>query len=249
MKLNYFIAVLSIIAFASMAGASGDHAGGHGSGDVIGQAGNPEKVTRTISIDMSDAMRFTPATITVKQGETIRFIVRNSGDIPHEMVLGTEKDLMEHYEAMKKHPEMEHEDDNMVTVQPGKTGEIIWHFTKAGTVSFACLLPGHYEAGMKGAVKVKTGNALSEEKQGETGIQQYPASIEMTDGVIRKIDKNNSKITIKHGEIKNLDMPGMTMVFQVKHPELLDKVQAGDKVKFRVEKAGSAFVITDIQPE
>ena len=71
----------------------------------------------------------------------------------------------------------------------------------------------------------------------------------MTDGVIRKVDKNNKKITIKHGEIRNLDMPGMTMVFQVKQPELFDKVQAGDKVKFRAEKSGSAFVVTDIQPD
>lgn len=94
-----------------------------------------------------------------------------------------------------------------------------------------------------------SGNALSEEKQGNVSIQESPASVEMTDGVIRKVDKNNNKITIKHGEIKNLDMPGMTMVFQVKHPDLIDKVQAGDKVKFRAEKSGSAFVVTDIQPD
>ena len=93
-----------------------------------------------------------------------------------------------------------------------------------------------------------SGNALSEEKQGDASIQQSPASIEMTDGVIRKVDKNNNKITIKHGEIRNLDMPGMTMVFQVNHPDLLDKVQVGDKVKFRAEKSGTAFVVTDIQP-
>lgn len=94
-----------------------------------------------------------------------------------------------------------------------------------------------------------SGNAQSEEKQGDAGIQQSLTSAEMTDGVIRKVDKNNNKITIKHGEIRNLDMPGMTMVFQVKQLELLDKVQAGDKVKFRAEKSGSAFVVTDIQPE
>lgn len=157
MKLTNVLALLSIIVFSSIAGASGEHAGGHGSTDAIGRAGNPDNVTSTITIDMSDAMRFTPSTITVKQGETIRFIVSNSGKIPHEMVLGMEKELEEHYEAMKKHPEMEHSDDNMVVVQPGKTGEIIWQFTKAGTVSFACLLPGHYEAGMKGAVEVKAG--------------------------------------------------------------------------------------------
>lgn len=93
-----------------------------------------------------------------------------------------------------------------------------------------------------------SGTALSEEKQSDAGMQQ-PASVEMTDGVIRKVDKTNSKITIKHGEIKNLDMPGMTMVFQVKRPELLDTVQAGDKVKFRAEKSGSAFVVTDIHSD
>ena len=76
------------------------------------------------------------------------------GQVKHEMVLGTDKALKEHYEVMKKNPEMEHADANMVTVAPGKTGEIIWQFTKAGKVEFACLQPGHYDAGMKGLVKV-----------------------------------------------------------------------------------------------
>jgi len=155
MKLTSAIAGLVIIIFSSIASASGDHAGGHTAADAVGIAGKPENVTRTIAIDMSDSMRFTPATITVRQNETIKFIVRNKGKIAHEMVLGTEKELKEHYEVMKKHPEMEHADENMVTVQPGKTGEIIWQFTKAGKVDFACLLPGHYEAGMKGTVKVR----------------------------------------------------------------------------------------------
>ena len=157
-------AVLANFVFATLAGASGSHAGGHGSADAIGKAGDPAKVSRSVTVNMSDAMRFTPATITVTQGETIRFVVRNTGNIPHEMVLGTEKELKEHYEAMKKHPEMEHADDNMLTVQPGKSGEIVWQFTRAGTVSFACLLPGHYEAGMKGAVKVKANKAKSRNK-------------------------------------------------------------------------------------
>lgn len=81
----------------------------------------------------------------------------------------------------------------------------------------------------------------------EAKTPSVDSSTEMTDGVIRKIDKNNKKITIKHSEIKNLEMPGMTMVFQVKDPVMLDKVKAGDKVKFRVEKEGGALVITDIQ--
>lgn len=74
------------------------------------------------------------------------------------------------------------------------------------------------------------------------------ASADMTDGEIRKVDKDAKKITLKHGEIKNLDMPPMTMVFQVKDPALLDKVKTGDKVRFKAEKAGGAFVVTDIQP-
>ncbi len=69
----------------------------------------------------------------------------------------------------------------------------------------------------------------------------------MADGEVRKVDKEAKKITLKHGEIKNLDMPGMTMVFQVKDPAMLDKVKAGDKVRFTAEKAGSAIVVTDIQ--
>jgi len=74
------------------------------------------------------------------------------------------------------------------------------------------------------------------------------AAADMAEGEIRKVDLDNQKITIKHGEIKNLDMPGMTMVFQVKDPAMLDKVKTGDKVKFRAEKAGGAIVVTDIEP-
>jgi Cu(I)/Ag(I) efflux system protein CusF len=74
------------------------------------------------------------------------------------------------------------------------------------------------------------------------------ASADMAEGEIRKVDLDNKKITIKHGEIKNLDMPGMTMVFQVRDPVMLDKVKVGDKVRFKAEKSGGAIVVTDIQP-
>lgn len=72
-------------------------------------------------------------------------------------------------------------------------------------------------------------------------------SADMTEGEVRKVDLENKKITIKHGDIKNLDMPGMTMVFQVKDPAILDKVKTGDKVRFKAEKANGAIVVTDIQ--
>ena len=152
-----FIAACALLAGASSSFATGNHAGGHTHADgdaTIGKAGVAAQVTRTIEIDMSDAMRFTPSNIKAKQGETIRFVVKNSGQLSHEFVLGTAKDLKDHYEVMKKFPEMEHADDNMLTVKPGQTREMVWQFTKAGTISFACLHPGHYDAGMKGSIAV-----------------------------------------------------------------------------------------------
>jgi uncharacterized cupredoxin-like copper-binding protein len=99
-------------------------------------------------------MRYTPAEVQVRQGETVRFVVKNKGQIKHELSLGTEKELLEHLEVMRKFPDMEHDEPGKVNLAPGKQGEIIWQFTKAGVVNFACLMPGHYEAGMKGAVSV-----------------------------------------------------------------------------------------------
>ena len=104
---------------------------------------------------MTDAMRFVPAHAEVKRGETIRFVVRNSGKIRHEMVLGTARELAAHAALMRKFPGMEHADPNQATVEPGATGELVWRFTRAGTVQFACLQPGHFEAGMKGHVSVR----------------------------------------------------------------------------------------------
>ena len=144
------------------------HAAGHSHGDAgaIGAPGDKAKVTRTVNVDMTDTMRFIPASISAKQGETIRFIVRNSGQVKHEFVLGTDKELKEHYELMKKFPEMEHSDPNQVTVAPGKTGEVIWQFTKAGKIDFACLQPGHYDAGMKGIVNVAAGAGAAKKADG-----------------------------------------------------------------------------------
>ena len=122
---------------------------------LLGQPGNPAKVTRTMDIVMSDAMRYTPASIKVKRGETIRFRVKNSGQIKHEMVLGSLAELKEHAKTMVKFQEMEHDDPNAISVEPGKTGELVWRFTKAGKFDFACLVPGHFEAGMQGKIAVR----------------------------------------------------------------------------------------------
>jgi uncharacterized cupredoxin-like copper-binding protein len=121
---------------------------------VFGREGDPKKVGRTIKVDMSDAMRFAPAEIKVKRGETIRFEVKNSGKTMHEMVLGTMQELKEHAELMKKHPGMEHDEPYMAHVAPGKTERLVWHFTRAGEFYYGCLVPGHFEAGMLGKVTV-----------------------------------------------------------------------------------------------
>ncbi|MBT0571280.1 cupredoxin family protein [Curvibacter sp. CHRR-16] len=148
------IVVASIAAISTGALASGNHAGGHDEESAIGKAGVAAKATRTVTVEMADSMRYTPSEIQVKKGETIRFVVKNVGKVRHELSLGTEKELLEHLEQMKKFPGMEHDEPSKITLDSGKQGEIVWQFTKAGTVNFACLMPGHYEAGMKGQVKV-----------------------------------------------------------------------------------------------
>jgi uncharacterized cupredoxin-like copper-binding protein len=148
-------AFLTTTAFATLLAASATGAAASGTHDnAIGKPGVAAKATRTVQVDMTDGMRFTPADISVKQGETVRFVVKNSGKLKHELVFGTQQDLKAHYASMMKNPEMEHAEPNMVTLAPGKTGEVVWQFTKAGKVDFGCLQAGHYDAGMKGVVNV-----------------------------------------------------------------------------------------------
>jgi len=119
-----------------------------------GIAGDARKVTRTIEIKMSDDMRFTPSQISVKQGETVKFVIRNTGQVMHELVIGTKKELDEHAALMVKFPGMEHDEPYMAHVAPGKTGELVWNFNRPGDFDFACLIAGHYQAGMVGKIKV-----------------------------------------------------------------------------------------------
>jgi uncharacterized cupredoxin-like copper-binding protein len=90
----------------------------------------------------------------VREGETVRFLVKNSGATLHEMVLGTMDELKKHAELMRKHPGMEHDEPYMVHVAPGKTQTLVWQFTRAGEFHYGCLIPGHFEAGMVGRVRV-----------------------------------------------------------------------------------------------
>ena len=119
-----------------------------------GIAGDPRKVRRTIAVGMSDAMRFAPSHILVHQGETIRFVVRNTGKLNHEFVVGTRHELDEHAALMAKFPDMEHDEAFMAHVGPGRRGQIVWQFNRAGDFDFACLVSGHYEAGMRGTIRV-----------------------------------------------------------------------------------------------
>ena len=148
-----------LVSTASLAGGSHDHDHSNkaGSGSIeteFGKYGPQMHPTITIEISMSDDMRFTPATIQVKQGDIVEFIHANEGQLMHEFVLGTLQSLNDHADEMKQNPSMSHDKPFMVHVAPGETGTNTWQFTESGVIQFGCLIPGHYEAGMRGTVIV-----------------------------------------------------------------------------------------------
>ena len=120
----------------------------------FGQPGTSKSVTDTIAINLTDAMRFSPDTVAIHHGNTVRFRITNIGKLPHEFVLGTQAEIKEHAEMMRRMPGMVHTDASSVRVAPGKTADIIWKFSRSGKFFYACLLPGHWEAGMQGTVIV-----------------------------------------------------------------------------------------------
>jgi len=233
---------------------------------AFGVQGDPRAATRTVDVAMDDTMRFVPAAIPVRQGETVTFVIRNRGKLLHELVIGTPADLARHAEAMRKHPGMEHDEPFMAHVQPGATERLTWRFTKSGSFEFACLVPGHYEAGMKGTIAVAVRDAAKAPAAGATpaiastsvlvaqaaaGAPSSAAAAVPTplaDGEVRKVDVGAGKITLRHGEIKSIDMPPMTMVFTVADPALLDGRQVGEKVRFAAERRNGAYVVTRIEP-
>jgi uncharacterized cupredoxin-like copper-binding protein len=149
------LAVLLATAPAAFAHGDATHAAsGHSHAGALGQPGDPKKVNRTVEVVMEDSMRFRPERITVQRGDTVRFVLANHGKLAHEMVLGTLAEMQAHAEEMRKSPGMPHTDPNQVSVDAGKTGDLVWQFTNAGSFDFACLLPGHFEAGMRGQVTV-----------------------------------------------------------------------------------------------
>jgi uncharacterized cupredoxin-like copper-binding protein len=134
-----------------------DEAGAHTT-FAAGKPGNPKrKTSRTIEIVANEGdgkMFYTPDRIEVRRGEQIRFIIRNEGALAHELLLDSIEGNAKHKKEMEKNPEMEHDDPNGKRLEPKKTAEILWLFDKVGTFEYACLIPGHYDAGMKGIVVV-----------------------------------------------------------------------------------------------
>lgn len=174
------ISILIFVTLPAFVMANGDHADGHDTNSGhkehshhdhgshhnngmshdsdeadAGRAGDPAKVSRTIKITMKDTMRFTPDHLKFTTGETVRFVVRNNGKIHHEMVIGSMAELKEHAAMMRTNSTMKHADPNMVSLDSGQQGELVWQFDKPGSFNFACLVPGHLEAGMTGKIEVR----------------------------------------------------------------------------------------------
>ncbi|MDO9298192.1 cupredoxin family protein [Bradyrhizobium sp.] len=150
------VTLLSANAWAGE-GPSG-HSHSHGETFSAGEPGNPKKPSSTVKVTMGEAdgkMLFVPARIEVKRGEQIKFVLRNNGELEHEFVLASTADNLKHAEAMKNNPNMAHEEPNGRQLAPKKTSELVWKFTKAGEFEYACLIPGHREAGMIGTIVVK----------------------------------------------------------------------------------------------
>ncbi|MGD9725014.1 MAG: plastocyanin/azurin family copper-binding protein [Alphaproteobacteria bacterium] len=126
---------------------------------AYGVPGDPKKPSRVVNVTMRETedgkMLFAPDHISVKKGEQIRFVLRNNGQLDHEIVIATLEENLKHAEQMRKNPDMEHDDPNAKRLPPKQTGEILWRFTKAGTFDFSCLIPGHREAGMSGQIVAK----------------------------------------------------------------------------------------------
>jgi uncharacterized cupredoxin-like copper-binding protein len=127
-----------------------------GSGEewAFGRLGDPAKVSRTIRVDVDDHLRYKPGEINVRQNETIRFEVKNSGRQVHGIALGTMADLKEHARSARTDPDMQRDEAHILRVAPGTTGALVWQFTQPGEFNYGCLMPGHLEAGMIGRIHV-----------------------------------------------------------------------------------------------
>jgi uncharacterized cupredoxin-like copper-binding protein/Cu/Ag efflux protein CusF len=293
MKIIRFAIPLACAIF--IAGGAAAHVGHqHGTGDPKrptptvtpeqkewGIAAMPNQTGRRIDIRMGDDMRFQPSHIDIRVGETVQFVIENRGSLLHEMVIGTRSELDAHAALMLKHPNMDHDEPWMAHVDPGKTGEISWTFNRTGEFEFACLIPGHFQSGMRGTIKVVAagpgspldasasqpsrdhsvrsrpgtlaqhgashGGHASSHSDGHAKNPAAAAADEWVDAEVRRIDSAQSRLTLRHGEIRSLDMPPMTMVFHVNDAKLLDGLAPGDRVRFRTIHENGRYIATAIE--
>ncbi|WP_176695210.1 cupredoxin domain-containing protein [Paracoccus haeundaensis] len=152
------ILITAIALSPTLAFAAGTHAGGHDEYAMGAPAEASAGDMRTVEVTMRETdegtMIFEPAELSFVDGETVRLVITNAGELDHEFVMDTVEANAEHKELMARFPEMEHDDPNAVRLQPGETGEILWTFENAGQYEFACLMLGHYESGMHGLLNV-----------------------------------------------------------------------------------------------
>ena len=152
------VALFATLLLATPAWAGAALAGHQDDTFSAGEPGEANKPARIVQVTMGEAdgkMTFTPNKIEVKKGEQIKFMLRNNGELDHEFILATTAENLKHAESMKKNPDMEHDDPNARRLAPSKTGDLVWRFSKAGEFEYACLIPGHREAGLIGTVVVK----------------------------------------------------------------------------------------------
>ncbi len=266
---NLLLTTAIAFTFTVPAHASGTHGGAHdavkveeteahgadGHGDkhaammMIGMPGDATKVDRTINVTMVETddgkMLLEGDDMTFEKGETIRFVIENKGEQEHEFVLDTVERNAAHKIEMAKMM-MEHNDPNRITLDAGASGEVIWTFANDGAFEAACLMPGHYESGMYRAVAV--GDQMTEASMivAPRNAQVAQAEVEYTKGTVTKVDADGGKVTIDHGPLLNLDMPGMKMVFRADE-EIISKLSEGQNIEFVAEPVKGKLTVTQLK--
>ena len=158
MKKFIYTMILGLTITNTYAAGSGDHKHEHKQGEGMFAVGQPAKGTidRRVEVSMLDTMRFVfnPPLESLKEGESIEFVVRNDGNIKHEFSIGNMAEQKAHAQMMLAMPDMHHADPNTVSLEPGETATLPWQFMGKDTVVFACNIPGHFQAGMRHDLKI-----------------------------------------------------------------------------------------------
>jgi len=246
---NLLLTTALAFTFSAPVFAAGTHNGGHDAAKAddhaemaMGMPGDAHKVDRTIDVILVETddgeMLIKGEDFDIKQGETIRFKIRNKGELEHEFVLDTMEENAEHKEMMAK-MDMEHDDPNSIRLDSGQDGEIIWTFANAGTFEAACLIPGHYESGMYREVTVNASPAQAD-------MTMAQAEVKYSTGTVKKIDAKAGKVTVAHGPLVNLDMPSMTMVFRADE-DMIAKMSEGQDIEFVEERVEGKLTIVQMK--